>query len=255
MKIALSQRAERLRALHQPGRPLVLANAWDAASARRFAGLGLPALATTSAGVANALGFADGEAIPPAEMFAALGRIAAAVAVPVTADLEAGYRLPAAELVEQLLAAGCVGLNLEDTDHVAGEGKLVDAERQAERLAAVKAAGRAAGVDVVLNARVDVYLGRVAPAARVEEGIRRGRLYLEAGADCVYPILANDEAEIAALVRGVGGPLNVMALPNGPPLARLAELGVARVSFGSLLLKRALAEAERALRSFLSPGT
>lgn len=252
MKSTLAEQAEQLRALHRPGRPLVLANAWDAASARRFAALPLPALATTSAGVSSSLGFADHEAIPPAEMFVAVSRIAAAVDVPVTADLEAGYRLPARELVERLLAAGCVGLNLEDTDHAAGRGELAPAERNAERLAAVKAAGRAAGVDVVLNARVDVYLSRLAPAARVEDGIRRGQLYLEAGADCVYPILASDEGEIGALVSGIGGPVNVMALPDGPPLARLAQLGVARVSFGSLLLQRALAEAEQALRSFLS---
>jgi 2-methylisocitrate lyase-like PEP mutase family enzyme len=250
----LVQHAEQLRALHRLGRPLVLANAWDVASARRFAALPLPALATTSAGVANSLGFADHEAMPPAEMFAAVARIAAAVEVPVSADLEAGYRLPAPELVERLLAAGCVGLNLEDTDHAAGRGVLVAAERNAERLAAVKAAGRAAGVDVVLNARVDVYLGRLAGSARVDEGIRRGRLYVEAGADCVYPILASDPGEIRALVSGIGGPVNVMALPGGPPLARVAEVGVARVTFGSLLMKRALDEAERSLRSFLAPA-
>jgi 2-methylisocitrate lyase-like PEP mutase family enzyme len=250
---SLAERAEQLRSLHVPGRPVVLANAWDVASARSFAALGLPALATTSAGVASSLGFADHEGMPPAEMFAAVARIAAAVEIPVSADLEAGYRLPPAQLVERLLAAGAVGLNLEDTDHAAGRGVLAPAERGAERLAEVKAAGRRAGVDVVLNARVDVYLSDLAGAERVEEGIRRGRLYREAGADCVYPILARDEGEIAALVQGVGGAVNVMALPGGPPLARLAQLGVARVTFGSSLQRSALAEAERTLQAFLAP--
>ncbi len=254
MTADLVKAAADLRARHRPGQPLVLANAWDVASARRFAALGLPVLATTSAGVANALGFPDGEAIPPDLMFEAIGRIAAAVQVPVTADLEAGYGLSADELVDRMLAAGCVGLNLEDTDHGAGAGSLVDAERQAERLAALKAAGRAAGVDVVLNARVDVYLSRVPPGQRVEEGIRRGRRYLDAGADCIYPILAREEEELEALVAGIGGPVNVLALPQGPFLTRLAELGVARVSFGSLLMKAALAAAERALGAFL-PGS
>jgi 2-methylisocitrate lyase-like PEP mutase family enzyme len=246
----LATLAARLRALHRPGQPLVLPNAWDAASARRFAGLGVPALATSSAAVAQALGFADHEAIPPAEMFGAVARIAAAVELPVTADLEAGYRLPADVLVRELLAAGGVGLNLEDTDHAA-RGRLVDPDRQAERLGAVKRAARATGVDVVLNARVDVFLGKVPDAERVAEGIRRGRLYAEAGADCVYPILASEEADIAALVSGIPAPLNVMARPQGLPLARLSALGVARVTFGSGLMRAALDAAERVLGEFL----
>lgn len=249
----LAARADALRALHRRGRPVVLPNAWDVASAKRFAKLGYAAIATTSAGVANALGWADGEAMPPDEMFAAVGRIAAAVDVPVTADLEAGYGLAADELVARLLASGCVGLNLEDTDHAGGKGTMVAAERNAERIAAVKQAGRAAGVDVVVNARVDVFV-REPPAgassSRVEEGIRRGRLYREAGADCVYPIAAREEADIAALVGGIPGPVNVLGVPGTPPLARLAELGVARVTFGSLLMRQALGEAERVLKEY-----
>ena len=252
MTADLVEAAARLRALHLPGQPLVLANVWDAASARRFAGLGVSALATSSAAVANALGFPDGEAIPPVQMFEAIGRIAMAAAIPVTADLEAGYGLSAETLVHQLLSAGCVGLNLEDSDHAAGGGKLVDPERQVARLAAVKAAGRAAGVDIVLNARVDVYLSHVPQGERVQEGIRRGRSYLEAGADCVYPILVRDEDEIADLVAGIAGPVNVLSLPHGPSLARLAELGVARVTFGSLLMKAALDASEKMFRTFVS---
>ena len=252
MKGELAERAQALRALHRPGAPLLLPNAWDVASARRFAKQGCAALATTSAGVANALGWPDGEAIPAGEMFGAVARIAAAVDLPVTADLEAGYGLSAKELASRLVAAGCVGLNLEDSDHARGRGALVDAERQAERIAAVKEAGRAEGVDLVLNARVDTYLGGpLTGAERVAETIRRGRRYLAAGADCIYPITAHAESDIAAIVDGVGrAPVNVMALPTAPPLARLAALGVARVSFGSLLMKRALDEAERALQEY-----
>jgi len=249
MSAAQAARAQALRALHRPGNPVVLPNAWDVASARRFAEQGAAALATTSAGVANSLGWPDGEKIPAQEMFAAVARIAAAVALPVTADLEAGYGLGAKELAERVIASGCVGLNLEDSDHARGRGVLVEAERQAERIAALKRAGRDAGVDLVVNARVDTYLGvPLAGAERVAETIRRGRLYLEAGADCIYPITAHDEREIAAIVDGVGrAPVNAMALPAAPPLARLAAIGVARVTFGSLLMRRALEAAASAL--------
>lgn len=252
MSAELLRKAEQLRALHRPGNPLVLPNAWDVASARAFERAGCAALATTSAGVANALGYPDGEAIPAGEMLAAVARIAAAVALPVTADLEAGYGLPAKELAVRVAAAGCVGLNLEDSDHARGRGVLVDAERQAERIAALAQAARAEGVPLVINARVDTYLGApLEGAARVEETIRRGRRYLEAGADCVYPITARDERELAEIVRGVAGPVNAMALPDAPPLARLAALGVARVTFGSQLMRQALAAAERGYREYL----
>lgn len=244
---SLAERATRLRALHDAAELLVLPNAWDVESARRFAAMGCPAVATTSAGVANALGFPDGEAIPAAEMLDAVQRIAAAVDVPVTADLEAGYGLEPAELVGRLLEAGAVGLNLEDTDH-RDENRLVDADIQAERLAAVKDAGRDAGIDVVLNARVDVYLDEDgSPESRLDSAIARGRRYREAGADCVYPIMAKEEAHIAALVEAVGA-VNVLALPDAPPPSRLRELGVARLSFGSGLMHVALAAAEKVVR-------
>ena len=238
---ALSAQADQLRGLHVPGSPLLLVNAWDPPSARRLAHDGYPAIATTSAGVAEALGYEDGNVTPPDEMLAAVGRIAAVVDVPVTADLEAGYGLRPRELVEGLLRAGAVGLNFEDTDHAGGG--MVDAESQAERLAAIKEAGRAAGVDVVLNARVDVFLHD----AEVDEAVRRGRLYADAGADCVYPIGVKGRDAIRRLVEEIGAPLNILAVPGGLSLAELGELGVARVSFGSGLMHIAMdAAAEQA---------
>jgi 2-methylisocitrate lyase-like PEP mutase family enzyme len=229
----LAEKAARLRELHSP--LLLLPNAWDAESARRFADLGFPALATTSGGVAEAIGYADGEKTPPDAMFAAVGGIASAVEVPVTADLEAGYRLDAEELVERMLAAGVVGLNIEDTDHH-GEAPLVDASAQAERIAAIRAAGRTRGVDVVINARVDVQLRR---AGSVEDGVARARLYREAGADCVYPIFVADEEEIAAYVNAAGT-VNVLLRAEAPPPARLRELGVARATWGTGLKRMGL---------------
>ncbi|MFI7078031.1 isocitrate lyase/phosphoenolpyruvate mutase family protein [Micromonospora sp. NPDC049903] len=225
-------RANALRALHHPGDPLVLPNTWDAGSARAVADAGFPAVATGSAAVAESLGYADGERTPPAEMFAAVARIARAVTVPATADLERGYGLPPAELVERLLDAGAVGLNLEDSEPAGGA--MVDTEKQADLLAEVRAAADAAGVPVVLNARVDVFLQQAGdPEQRLAEAIRRARRYLAAGADCVYPIVLADAADLRTFVAEVPGPVNVLARPAAPTLADLATLGVARVSYGS----------------------
>ena len=245
---ALSAQADQLRGLHAPGSPLLLVNAWDPPSARRLAHDGYPAIATTSAGVAEALGYEDGNVTPPDEMLAAVGRIATVVDVPVTADLEAGYGLEPRELVEGLLRAGAVGLNFEDTDHETGA--LTDPERHAERLAAIKQAGRDAGVDVVLNARVDVFLR----GGEVDEAVRRGRMYAEAGADCVYPILVRGQDAIRRLVKEVEAPVNVLVMPGGLKLAELAELGVARVSFGDGLMRVAMEAAAEQARVYRTTG-
>jgi 2-methylisocitrate lyase-like PEP mutase family enzyme len=239
----LARRADRLRQLHAGTKPLVLPNAWDAASARAFAALNVPAIATTSAGVAESLGYEDGEAAPVEAMLAAVARIAGSIGdLPLTADLEGGYGLAPRDLVDRLLAAGAVGLNLEDSDHRAGG--LLEVEEQAQRIAAVKAAGHAAGVDVVLNARVDVFIRQVgAPETRMDEALRRARRYVQAGADCLYPIWLADEAEIATFVSGVDAPVNIYARDAAPPVTRLAELGVRRVTYGSGLFQAAMTAA------------
>jgi 2-methylisocitrate lyase-like PEP mutase family enzyme len=233
-----ADKAELLRSLHyRPGHPLVLPNAWDAMSARLVEAAGFPAVATSSAAVAFALGYDDGEAAPVEQMLAAAARIVGAVDVPVTVDFEAGYGLEPKELVERLVAAGVAGCNLEDTDHRGGG--LVDVTRQAEWLARVRAAATAAGVPLVVNARVDVFVrGRGQPEHElVDEAVRRGRAYLAAGADCVYPIFAGDPATITRLVTELDGPVNVLARPGVPGPGRLAALGVARVSYGSGLYR------------------
>jgi 2-methylisocitrate lyase-like PEP mutase family enzyme len=243
MMDGLAAKAEHLRSLHVPGRPLVLPNAWDAASARAVEAAGFLAVATASAAIAESLGYRDGEGTPVDAMFAAVARVVGAVAVPVSADMEAGYGLPAAELADRLLATGAVGCNLEDTDH--RSGGLVDAELQAGRIAELRGA---ASVPIVINARIDVHLRRVGPPEqRLREAIRRARLYLAAGADCVYPIGVADEPTISALVAGAGGPINIYAQPSAPPLARLAGLGVARVSYGPWLHRLAMQSVQRAL--------
>ncbi|MGA4840067.1 isocitrate lyase/PEP mutase family protein [Streptomyces sp. G45] len=234
----MSATAEAFGALHRdraPGDPLVLPGPWDAASARVFEEAGFPALATPSAGVAASLGYADGS-VPPREMFEAVGRIARAVSVPVSADVEDGYGLPARQLVGRLLDAGVVGCNLEDSwggkDDAAGS--LKDAEAQAEYLAAVR---EVAGAELFLNARVDTYVRGVAD---LDETLRRARLYVEAGADCVYVIKAPPDV-LPALRDGVAAPLNALFLPGGPSVRELGELGASRVTFGPGLQRRAMA--------------
>ncbi|HEX6459883.1 MAG TPA: isocitrate lyase/phosphoenolpyruvate mutase family protein [Thermoleophilaceae bacterium] len=243
----LRAKAQTLRELHRPGEPLVLANAWDAATAKNVEKAGFPAVATTSAGVALALGYEDHQLTPPDEMFDAVARIAAAVEVPVTADLEAGYGLAAGELVERMLDAGVVGLNFEDTDYAAGGGSMVEGDVQAARLAELRDAGKAAGVEIVINARTDAYVRGLDDPLAIS--LERGRLYLDAGADCVYPIAAKEEDELARLASELDGRVNVLYVPGAPDIPRLAELGVARISVGGGLAMISFRSHERRLES------
>ncbi len=243
----LEQKCDTLRALHVRGKPLVLPNAWDVPSARSVVAAGFPAVATTSAGVADTLGYEDYQRAPATEMFAAAARIARSVDVPVTCDAEAGYGLPAGELVEALINAGVAGCNLEDTDHATGG--LTHIDRQAERLTAIRGAATRRGYPLVINARVDAFLPRNQGTVdeRMKDGITRARAYLDAGADCVYPILLADEAAIGEFVSAVDAPVNILRLPDAPPTSRLAELGVARVSYGSRIQRQVLDELAKIL--------
>ncbi len=227
------EQAALLASLHHGDRPLVLPNVWDAVSARVVESVGFPVVATSSGALVRALGYEDGSAAPPDEVFAAVARIARSVAVPVTADLEDGYGLTGEELAGRLVAAGAVGCNLEDSSY-SGSEPLVSTDVFAERVAAVKEAGRALGVDIVLNARIDVFLRSVGPPGdRIGAALERARAYFDAGADCVYPITASTDHEVATLVRTAGGPVNIMALAEPADVARLASLGAARISVGS----------------------
>lgn len=234
-------RADRLRVYHFGKAPLVLPNAWDVASARAVVDEGFKAVATTSAGVAEALGWADEEKTPYEEMLKVVARIAQNVEVPVSADIESGYGLSPGELAEHLIATGAAGCNLEDTDHTQGS-QLTAAGTQAKRLAAFKDAVRSLGVDIVLNARIDVFLRQVGdPQQRVDFALERAHLYAKAGADCVYPIGATEE-ELARFVSGFSGPVNGLARPSQPRLSKLLELRLARISFGPALERLGIAD-------------
>lgn len=234
----LAAAAADLRARHQPGRPLILPNVWDPPSAKAVQQAGFPVVATSSAAMLEAIGQRDGGLAPPDDAFAAIARIATAVEVPVTADIEDGYGLSPVELVDRILASGAVGCNLEDSDH-RHPGQLVDHVAQANRITELRAAAQARGVDLVINARIDTYIRQaVEPARQLEETLQRSAFYLAAGADCVYPILA-PEAQITTLVAQTPGPINVLAPADIATVARLAGLGVARISMGANLARAA----------------
>ena len=241
----VATKAMAFRALHAGPRMLVLPNAWDAASARTFEAAGFGAIATTSGGVAAALGYEDHEGASVAEMLAAAARITAAVDVPVTVDFEAGYQMEPREIVERLIAVGAAGLNLEDSDH-RDAAALVEAEWQAERLARLKAAARAAGVDLFLNARVDVFLHRLgSPEEQLVEGLRRAQLYREAGADCIYPITLSDEAMLSKFVAAVQMVTINVRRGGTLSLERAAALGLRRVSYATSIFREAMNAVER----------
>src|SRR3954464_1643003 len=226
----LQSKCDVLRSLHRPGAPLLLPNAWDVATARAVVAAGYPVVATTSGGVAATLGYEDHERAPRDEMLAAAARIARGVEAPVTVDAEAGYGMAPAELVAALQSAGAAGCNLEDTDHIAGS--LRDPDRHAEWLGAVRRAASEDGYRLVINARVDVFLGPFLAGAGagtqedlVSEALRRANAYVEAGVDCVFPIALWEIDALRRFGSGVRGPLNVVRLPQAPSLAELAALG------------------------------
>jgi 2-methylisocitrate lyase-like PEP mutase family enzyme len=255
---AQAAKADQLRKLHQGPKILVLPNAWDVASARVLEELGYPAIATTSAGIAFSLGYPDGQHISRQQMLEMVSRIAAGVRVPVTADIEAGYGVSAADMAETaktVVEAGAVGMNLED---VLGstEDSLVELNLQCEKIRAIGNAGRAAGVRLVLNARTDIYLMPIGPAeTRFERAVARLAAYRDAGADCLFAPGLTDAETIGKLVKALGAPLNILAGADCPSLIELEKLGVARASTGSGVMRATLGLVRRIGKELRERGT
>ena len=227
-------RADQLRRLHDGPDVLVLLNAWDVASARVVERLGFPAVATTSSAVAATYGHRDGQVMSVEDMLSVVARMAAAVEVPVTADMEAGFGLSPAELARRLVVSGAAGLNYEDSAHDSSGPALVDAAVHADRVAALK---DAAGAALVVNARVDTYL---VGNHEFDDAVARAAAYRAAGADSIFVPGVTDEETIGRLVEAIDAPLNVLARPTTPPVPRLRELGVRRVSVGGGALRAVL---------------
>ena len=250
-------KAEAFRALHDGPEPLVLVNASDAATARIVVEAGYPAVATSSAGIAWLLGYADGENIPREEMLWMVRRIAERVDVPVTADMEAGYGIEpeaVADTVRATIEAGAVGLNIEDGT-IGSSDPLLDFDLAVARVAAGRSAADETGVPAVLNARCDVFLRGGKGAEALEEAIRRCNAFREAGADCLFVPLARDPDTIGALVEGIDGPVNTLSSAVSPPIYELKRLGVARVSIGGLLSLAFATLARRAADELGESGT
>jgi 2-methylisocitrate lyase-like PEP mutase family enzyme len=238
-----ARRAEAFRARHRGGVPLLLPNAWDGASARILAAAGFDTLATTSAGIAWALGYPDGEAAPWRDVVAATARIVRAARGTVTADIEAGYAATPEILmtrISEIIETGVAGVNLEDGTP-GDPTQLLTLERASERVRAARAAANAAGVPLAINARIDLFLAsRGRDLSRFDEAVTRGRAYLVAGADCVYPIGLNGHDSIARFVEAIGAPVNIMAHAGGPSMAELASMGIARISTASAIAVAAM---------------
>lgn len=246
---AAQERATRFRVLHAPGELLLLANCWDAASARLIESCGAPAVATTSAGVAWAHGYPDGDALPTSLLVQAIAEIVRVLSVPLTVDVEGGYSAdPAAvgETIAAVIDAGAAGINIEDG--------TAPPELLCAKIETAKRVAARAGVDLFVNARTDVFRGLVPPEQAVAVTIERARRYRESGCDGVFTPGAADPAAIRALVEGIPLPLNIMVFAGVPSPAQLRELGVRRVSAGSAIAQAAYGLTRRATAAFLDEG-
>jgi len=254
----LREKSDTLRALHVGPEPLLLPNIWDVASARVIERAGFPAIATTSAGIAFSLGYPDGQEISREEMMAAVARIVSAVKVPVTADVEAGYGSrpeDAALTAEGVIAAGSVGMNLEDAMGDPAQ-PLVDLPLQLEKIRAVRETAERLKLPIVLNARTDVYLRQVGePLTRYDHAILRLKAFRDAGADCVFVPGLRDGPTIQRLTSDLQWPVNILAGPGVPSVAELGKLGVARISLGSGPMRAGLGALRRIADELKFAGT
>ena len=250
-------RARKFLELHQGPRTLLLPNAWDVASARVFEEAGFPAVATTSAGIAFALGYPDGERVPLDELLEVVARMSRALRLPLSVDFEAGYGArpeDVARSTRRLLEAGAVGLNLEDS-RKSDEGGLEEPSLHVEKIRAVREVGESFGVPLVINARTDVFAAVGEPESRLDHAVRRVNAYREAGADSLFVPGVSDRETIVELVRQVKGPLNVLAVAGTPRISELEKLGVRRVTVGSGPMRATLGLVQRIARELRDEGT
>ncbi len=254
------KKAARLLDLHHASTPVVLVNAWDVASARIVEDAGFPAIATTSAGVANALGYPDGQKVSWEEMLHQIAKIASAVQAPVTADIESGFSADEQALhqaITEVIKAGAVGVNLEDlVPDGERHGSLFSVADQVQRIKIARAAGEKLGIHLVINARTDAFWQTGAePSAAMANTLERGRAYLDAGADCVFIPGMRDPKKIKTVVEAWNAPVNILAGPGVPSITELGKLGVKRVSFGSGPMRAAMGALRKIAQEASASGT
>lgn len=231
----LKQKADALLALHRPGDPAILPTVWDAWSAKTVVEAGFTALTVGSHPVADSVGKPDGEGMSYDDLVTRVAQITGAVDVPISVDIESGYGESAARLIEGLLSAGAVGLNIEDTVHSEG-GRIRSDEDHAALIGELRKAADAAGVHVVINARTDLFLRQVGDEAdRFDRAVHKLKLAADAGADSLYPVGRHDDDTYRRLVEALPLPVNAIALPGQDDPARFGALGVGRISFGPFL--------------------
>lgn len=244
--------------MHTGTSAVVLANVWDVASARIIEEAGFPAIATTSAGIAFAQGFPDGQKIPADQMITAIAQIAANVRVPVTADVESGYGQrseDAGRTARNVIEAGAVGMNFEDATGIA-DHPLTELSQQLERIRAIRETANQLGVPLLLNARTDVYLLQIGePARRYDEAVRRLAAFRDTGADCVFVPGVRDAETIRRIVADLQCPVNILAVPGTPSVPELVKLGVKRISLGSGPMRASLGFLRKLAEEVKTAGT
>lgn len=246
MKINISQKqkTERFRKLHHNGKMLILPNIWDTLGALLLENLDYPAIATASASIAFVSGYDDGENIPFADLLKLLKKIAGSVNIPVTADVESGFANCSNNLqknIELLIETGIVGINIEDTDKK--NNNLFPIKTQCQRISLIKKVAAETGIPLFINGRTDVYLkGKDfgSEKEKFNETLKRGKAYMNAGADCFFPVLMTQKTSIQNIITELNCPVNIIAIAGVPDLKTLNELGVARVSLGPGFLKTAI---------------
>jgi 2-methylisocitrate lyase-like PEP mutase family enzyme len=255
-------KAETFLKLHHDKEILVLLNAWDAGSARLIEASGSKAIATTSMGIAATLGYPDFQTIPFSEMVDAISRIVNKVNLPVTSDIEAGYGKNLDEIItciEKVIATGIAGINIEDSYNL--NPQLLDVSEFCERISAIRRLSDSLGFHLVINTRTDVFITQSGdPVLRLSEAIMRGNKYREAGADCIFIPDVSEKDKIATLVKEINAPINILVNPTRgtglpPPIRVLEELGVARVSLGSTIMKATLAMTKKVVSEIMETGT
>lgn len=257
-KTEQKQKAKLFLSLHKQDKILILPNIWDPLGARMLEAEGFPAAATASAAISSSLGYKDHENIKLSTHFEIIRRIVASVEIPVSADIEGGYAEKISELrdsITQLLETGAAGINIED--NINDGSAIRESHEQCERIAAVRETAAKAGIDLVINARVDFFLVNPdKPKEEIEnEIIKRAKAYVQAGADCIYPIGITDRDTLIRLRKNISSPMNVLGTPQAESISSLQDMGINRLSFGPYIFRSTMKKFLNIIKELRNSGS